>query len=60
MHGVICGHIHTPTIKIINDIVYINDGDWVETCSAVVETIDGEFQLLLLSSSGQMEIIERY
>ena len=53
--GVICGHIHTPTIKTINNIIYINDGDWVESCSALVETLDGEFKLLLLDSSGIMK-----
>lgn len=54
-YGVICGHIHSPTIKTINDVVYINTGDWVETCSAVVETIDGEFKLLVLSQLDKLE-----
>lgn len=53
--GVICGHIHTPTIKTINNIVYINDGDWVESCSAVVETLEGDFKLLILTSDGTMK-----
>jgi UDP-2,3-diacylglucosamine pyrophosphatase LpxH len=60
MHGVICGHIHTPTIKMVNDIIYANDGDWVETCSALVETDTGEFHLLILSSDGTMEVKETY
>jgi UDP-2,3-diacylglucosamine pyrophosphatase LpxH len=59
-HGVICGHIHTPAIKMINGTVYINDGDWVETCSAIVETIDGEFRLLMLDADGQMKIKATY
>lgn len=59
-HGVICGHIHTPAIKIIKGTVYINDGDWVETCSAIVETIDGEFQLLMLGADGEMKIKATY
>jgi UDP-2,3-diacylglucosamine pyrophosphatase LpxH len=56
-HGVICGHIHTPTIKLMDGIVYANDGDWVESCSALVETLDGEFQLLVLNSQGNMDIV---
>jgi len=59
-HGVICGHIHTPVIKTIDGITYINDGDWVETCSAVVETMDGEFQLLILGADGKMKIESTY
>lgn len=59
-HGVICGHIHHPTIKLLNGVVYANDGDWVESCSALVETLDGEFQLLILDINGNMQIVETY
>ena len=44
--GVICGHIHTPEIKTVDDMVYMNDGDWVESCSALVETLEGEWQII--------------
>lgn len=44
--GVICGHIHTPEIKTVGDMVYMNDGDWVESCSALVETLDGEWEII--------------
>jgi UDP-2,3-diacylglucosamine pyrophosphatase LpxH len=44
--GVICGHIHTAEIKEIDGVVYMNDGDWVESCSALVETHDGEFKIV--------------
>jgi UDP-2,3-diacylglucosamine pyrophosphatase LpxH len=44
--GVICGHIHTPEIKVIKDIIYMNDGDWVESCSALVETHEGEWKII--------------
>lgn len=44
--GVICGHIHQPTIKQIDGIDYINCGDWVEHCTAVVETWNGEFKII--------------
>lgn len=44
--GVICGHIHTPEMKTINGVIYMNSGDFVESCSALVETEAGEWQLI--------------
>ena len=44
--GVICGHIHSPQIKQIDDIIYMNDGDWVESCSALVEHENGEWEIV--------------
>ena len=44
--GVVCGHIHQPEIREINGVIYCNDGDWVESLSALVETIDGELKLV--------------
>ena len=44
--GVVCGHIHHPTIRDINGVHYVNTGDWVESCSAVAETFDGKFVLI--------------
>lgn len=44
--GVICGHIHHAEIKNINGIVYMNDGDWVESCTALVENFDGTFEIV--------------
>ena len=44
--GVVCGHIHQPTIKEIDGIQYCNTGDWVENCSALVEKDDGELGLV--------------
>lgn len=46
--GLICGHIHNPEIRTINEITYMNTGDWVETCSAICETDSGEFHLIEL------------
>jgi len=45
--GVICGHIHHAEIKTINNIIYMNSGDWVESMSALVEHTDGHFELVL-------------
>jgi UDP-2,3-diacylglucosamine pyrophosphatase LpxH len=44
--GVICGHIHRAEQKMIANVCYINDGDWVHSCSALVEELDGELRLL--------------
>lgn len=44
--GVICGHIHTPDDREIEGIHYLNDGDWVESCTALVEHPDGTFEII--------------
>lgn len=44
--GVICGHIHKAEMRDIDGIRYINDGDWVESCTAAVEHMDGRFEIL--------------
>ena len=44
--GVICGHIHKAEMREIDGVTYINDGDWVESCTAVVEHMDGRFEIL--------------
>ncbi|MFK2823697.1 UDP-2,3-diacylglucosamine diphosphatase [Arcobacter sp. YIC-80] len=44
--GIICGHIHKAEIKDINGIEYLNCGDWVENCTAIIETFDGEFKII--------------
>lgn len=44
--GVICGHIHHAEIREVGGIVYMNDGDWVESCTALVEHADGRMEIL--------------
>jgi UDP-2,3-diacylglucosamine pyrophosphatase LpxH len=46
LDGVICGHIHKPEIRDIDGIMYCNDGDWVESLSALVEDMSGELRLV--------------
>jgi UDP-2,3-diacylglucosamine pyrophosphatase LpxH len=46
LDGVICGHIHKPEIRDIDGIKYCNDGDWVESLSALVEDMSGELRLV--------------
>ena len=44
--GVVCGHIHHAEIRQINDFTYCNDGDWVESCTALVEHMDGKLEII--------------
>ncbi|WP_260599764.1 UDP-2,3-diacylglucosamine diphosphatase [Sphingomonas endolithica] len=44
--GVVCGHIHTAEFRDIAGVEYFNDGDWVESCTALVEHADGRMELL--------------
>ncbi len=46
MDGVICGHIHAAIIREFDGVTYINCGDWVDSCTAIVEHIDGRMELL--------------
>jgi UDP-2,3-diacylglucosamine pyrophosphatase LpxH len=61
--GVVCGHIHHAQIRMIGDVLYCNDGDWVESCTALVEDMEGKLSLIywvddrerLLSSQQEFE-----
>lgn len=44
--GVVCGHIHTAEVRQIGEVTYYNDGDWVESCTALVEHDDGHMEIL--------------
>lgn len=44
--GVICGHIHHPEMRVIDGVAYCNSGDWVESCTALVEHVDGTMEIL--------------
>ncbi len=46
VHGVVCGHIHHAEIREIEGILYCNDGDWVESLSALVEHADGSLEIV--------------
>jgi UDP-2,3-diacylglucosamine pyrophosphatase LpxH len=62
--GVVCGHIHHAEMRMVNGVMYLNDGDWVESCTALVEHQDGRLELvdwvarnklsLLASSAGKV------
>lgn len=44
--GLVCGHIHHAEIRNIDGVLYCNDGDWVESCTAMVEHEDGKLEIL--------------
>lgn len=44
--GIVCGHIHKAEIRNLDGLLYCNDGDWVESLSALAETAEGELQIL--------------
>lgn len=52
LDGVICGHIHKAEMREIDGILYCNDGDWVESLTALVETHDGELKIVTWQQIG--------
>lgn len=56
--GVMCGHIHQPAIRKLGAITYYNTGDWVESCSAIVEMVDGALELIHWSPDAGHEPLE--
>ncbi|MFM2445599.1 MAG: hypothetical protein RI936_46 [Pseudomonadota bacterium] len=44
--GVVCGHIHQAEIREVEGLLYCNDGDWVESLTALVETLEGELRIV--------------
>jgi UDP-2,3-diacylglucosamine pyrophosphatase LpxH len=44
--GIVCGHIHKAELVERDGLVYCNDGDWVESCTALVERPNGALELL--------------
>jgi UDP-2,3-diacylglucosamine pyrophosphatase LpxH len=44
--GVVCGHIHRAEMRHIDGVLYCNDGDWVESCTALVEHFDGRLEIV--------------
>ncbi len=51
--GIICGHIHSAADRMIDGVHYLNCGDWVESCTAIVETHTGEMRVLKWAATGE-------
>jgi len=56
--GVVCGHIHSAAIRDFDGILYCNDGDWVESCTALVERGDGALELVDWVQFRQLSMLE--
>jgi UDP-2,3-diacylglucosamine pyrophosphatase LpxH len=56
--GVVCGHIHHPEMRQVNGVLYINDGDWVESCTALVEHQDGRLELLDWAAANNLSFFD--
>jgi len=52
--GVVCGHIHHAEMRDVGGVLYINDGDWVESCTALVEHHDGRLELIDWAAANQL------
>lgn len=57
--GVVCGHIHQAEMREVNGVLYINDGDWVESCTAVVEHHDGRLELIDWAALNRLSFFAR-
>ena len=57
--GVICGHIHKAEMREIDGVTYVNDGDWVESCTALIEHMDGRLEILEWAKLRSWSSIER-
>ena len=53
--GVICGHIHKAEMRMIGEVLYCNDGDWVESCTALVEDDSGNLEIVNWAAVMAME-----
>ena len=58
--GVICGHIHKAEMREIDGVTYVNDGDWVESCTALVEHEDGRLEILDWAALNRLSFFERH
>jgi UDP-2,3-diacylglucosamine pyrophosphatase LpxH len=57
--GVVCGHIHKADIRDIEGVLYANDGDWVESCTALVEHLDGKLEIIEWAKQRSWSMIDR-
>ena len=57
--GIVCGHIHKAEIRDIDGILYCNDGDWVESCTALVEHFDGRLEIVHWAEVRQISPFQR-
>ena len=59
LDGVVCGHIHKADVRDVQGVLYANDGDWVESCTALVEHFDGQLEVIQWAKLRTWSMIER-
>ncbi|MDH4391781.1 MAG: UDP-2,3-diacylglucosamine diphosphatase [Aquabacterium sp.] len=59
LHGVVCGHIHHAEIRDVDGILYCNDGDWVESLTALIEHPDGRLEIADWSAKRTVQLPAR-
>jgi UDP-2,3-diacylglucosamine pyrophosphatase LpxH len=59
LDGVVCGHIHRAARRTIDGVEYINDGDWVESCTALVEHPSGALEILEWAKLRSWSMLDR-
>jgi UDP-2,3-diacylglucosamine pyrophosphatase LpxH len=57
LDGVVCGHIHHAEIRDIGGVLYCNDGDWVESCTALVEHFDGRLEIITWTEKREFDLL---
>jgi UDP-2,3-diacylglucosamine pyrophosphatase LpxH len=55
--GVVCGHIHHAEIRDLGGVLYCNDGDWVESCTALVEHFDGRLEIVSWTEKREFDLL---
>jgi UDP-2,3-diacylglucosamine pyrophosphatase LpxH len=55
LDGVVCGHIHHAEIRDLGGVLYCNDGDWVESCTALVEHFDGRLEIVAWTAKREFD-----
>ena len=57
--AVVCGHIHRAEMRTIDGVLYCNDGDWVESRTALVEHHDGRLELVHWAAGHERPVLEQ-
>ena len=55
--GIICGHIHKAANRNVGGVRYLNCGDWVESCTAILQTHGGQFQVIEYDASENPAVV---
>lgn len=56
--GIVCGHIHHAEIRDLGGVLYCNDGDWVESCTALVEHFNGKLEIVRWTDWRRFDLFE--